>query len=207
MLRIAVISDHASPLAAPGSVDCGGQNVYVACLARELAAMDCKVDVFTRRDDPGQAPVVAWQENVRVIQVPAGPACHIPKEQMLPLMDGFTHYMARFARSQPAPYDVVHANFFMSGVVAQQLWRALGTPFVITFHALGMVRRLLQGPADGFPDERLAIEHALMRDAERIIAECPQDCEDMEALYGADSSRIDIVPCGFDPNELWPVRA
>jgi hypothetical protein len=207
MLRIAVISDHASPLAAPGSVDCGGQNVYVDYLARELAAMDCKVDVFTRRDHPGQAPVVPWHDNVRVIQVPAGPACHVPKEQMLPLMEVFTHYMTRFAQCQSTPYDVVHANFFMSGLVAQQVWRQLGTPFVITFHALGMVRRLLQGPADGFPDERLAIERALMRDAERIIAECPQDCADMEALYGADSSRIDIVPCGFDPDELWPVRS
>jgi glycosyltransferase involved in cell wall biosynthesis len=35
--RVALISDHASPLAAPGGLDCGGQNVYVAHLARELA--------------------------------------------------------------------------------------------------------------------------------------------------------------------------
>jgi hypothetical protein len=54
-LRIALISDHASPLAAPGSVDCGGQNVYVANLARELAQAGHAVDVFTRRDAPGSA--------------------------------------------------------------------------------------------------------------------------------------------------------
>lgn len=28
----------------------------------------------------------------------------------------------------------------------------------------------------------------------------------MERHYGADRRRIDIVPCGFDPQELWPMR-
>jgi D-inositol-3-phosphate glycosyltransferase len=99
----------------------------------------------------------------------------------------------------------VHANFFMSGVVAQHLKQALGIPFVITFHALGQVRRKAQCAADTFPPVRLGIEHSLMRDADRIIAECAQDRHDMERLYDAPSSRIDVAPCGFDPQELWPV--
>jgi D-inositol-3-phosphate glycosyltransferase len=205
--RIAILSDHASPLAAPGSVDCGGQNVYVANLARELAQCGYLVDVFTRRDSPEHAPLVHWRSNVRVIHVPAGPAHYIPKEQMLPYMDGFARYVARFARRQSAMYDVVHANFFMSGVVAQHLKQTLGIPFVITFHALGKVRRLAQGAADTFPPARSRIEDSLMRDADRIIAECPQDQHDMQQLYGAQGSRIDVAPCGFDPQELWPVPA
>ena len=203
--RVAILSDHASPLAAPGSIDCGGQNVYVANLARELALSGYMVDVFTRRDAPGQTQVVQWRTNVRVVHVPAGPAQYIPKEQMLPHMDAFARFVARFARRQEAMYDVAHANFFMSGVVAQHLKQTLGIPFVITFHALGQVRRLAQGAADAFPPERTRIELSLMRDADRIIAECPQDRLDMEQLYGAPGGRIDVAPCGFDPQELWPV--
>ena len=203
--RIAIISDHASPLAAPGSVDCGGQNVYVAQLARELARAGHLVDVFTRRDAPEQRQVVHWLENIRVIHVPAGPPRYVPKEQMLPHVDAFARYVTRFARRQPAAYDIAHANFFMSGMVAQHLKDALGLPFVITFHALGRVRRLAQGTADTFPTERMRIEAALMRAADRIIAECPQDRYDMERLYGAPLSRIAITPCGFSPDELWPV--
>lgn len=203
--RIAILSDHASPLAAPGSIDCGGQNVYVANLARELALSGYLVDIFTRRDSPSLPALVNLRSNVRVIHVPAGPAHYIPKEQMLPHMDAFARYVARFARRQSAMYDVVHANFFMSGVVAQHLKQALGIPFVMTFHALGKVRRLAQGAADTFPPARLRIEDSLMRDADRIIAECPQDRHDMEQLYGAQRSRIDVAPCGFDPQELWPV--
>ena len=38
MRRVALISEHASPLAQAGGVDSGGQNIYVAKLARQLAA-------------------------------------------------------------------------------------------------------------------------------------------------------------------------
>lgn len=206
--RIALISDHASPLAAPGSVDCGGQNVYVAHLARELALAGHQVDVFTRRDAPAQKPLVRWRDNVRVIHVPAGPAHHVPKEQMLPHVPAFARFTARFmahsARQQGAPYDIAHANFFMSGMVAQHLKEALGLPFVITFHALGQVRRMAQGAADAFPPGRVRIESGLMQQADRIIAECQQDRQDMEHLYGAHPARIAMAPCGFDPDELWP---
>jgi D-inositol-3-phosphate glycosyltransferase len=206
--RIALISDHASPLAAPGSIDCGGQNVYVAHLARELALAGHRVDVFTRRTAPGQQQVVQWRENIRVINVPAGPPHHVPKEHMLPHMPAFARFTTRFAaqsvRDQGAPYDIVHANFFMSGMVAQHLKAALGLPFVVTFHALGQVRRLAQGAADAFPPTRVRIEHSLMQQADRIVAECQQDRQDMERLYGADPARIAVAPCGFDPDELWP---
>jgi D-inositol-3-phosphate glycosyltransferase len=205
MLNIALISDHASPLAPPGGIDSGGQNVYVAYLATELAALGHRVDVFTRRDAGGQPPCQPWVDGVRVINVSAGPARFVPKEQLLPYMNEFSAGTIAFMRSQDASYDLVHANFFMSGVVAQQVRHALGIPFVITFHALGLVRRREQGTADGFPALRPAIERNLMREAERIVAECPQDFDDMTSLYEADPGRIDVVPCGFDPNELWPV--
>jgi glycosyltransferase involved in cell wall biosynthesis len=199
------VSDHASPLAAPGSIDCGGQNVYVAHLARELALAGHLVDIFTRRDAIGQKQLVHWHDNIRVVHVPAGPAHYVPKEHMLPFMQTFARFVTRFARRQPELYDIVHANFFMSGMVAQHLKQVLGIPFVITFHALGHVRRLAQGAADGFPSARVRIESMLMRQADRIIAECAQDRHDMEELYGAAPGRITVAPCGFDPEELWPV--
>ena len=207
MRKIALVSEHASPLASPGSIDSGGQNVYVAHVAKQLAQLGYLVDVFTRRDDSHQEQVVQWQPNIRVIQVPAGPAQYIPKEQLLSYMGEFGRFMIRFAKREKIPYDIVHANFFMSGMAAQQVKHALGIPYVVTFHALGRVRRLCQGQADTFPVSRLMIEEDLMRDADRIIAECPQDRRDMEQLYGAASERIEIVPCGFDPEELWPVPA
>lgn len=86
MQRIAIVSEHASPLAQLGGVDSGGQNVYVANVARELARQGHCVDVFTRLDDPYLSDQMDWDENVRVVHVPAGPARRLPKEALLPHM-------------------------------------------------------------------------------------------------------------------------
>lgn len=51
--RVAMVSEHASPLAELGGPDAGGQNVYVAQLAGQLARRGHEVVVYTRRDDPG----------------------------------------------------------------------------------------------------------------------------------------------------------
>ncbi len=206
MQKIAFISEHASPMALLGGADGGGQNVYVDHLARQLARLGYPVDIFTRRDHPLQPAVVEWRSGVRIVHVDAGPARTLPKEQLLPYMAEFGHGMLRFMRAEGHPYALAHANFFMSGMVAQQLKRLIGLPYVITFHALGRVRRLSQGQADGFSDTRFAIEEALMRDADCVIAECEQDECDMRDLYGDACVRQEIIPCGFDPDEFWPVR-
>ncbi len=203
--RIALISEHASPLCVLGGVDSGGQNVYVGQVAKHLAHLGYDVDVFTRRDSERLPEVAEWESGIRIINVPAGPPAFVRKEEMLPFMDDFTAYMLRFCRCQPECYELVHANFWMSGVVACELKKALGVPFVITFHALGRVRRLHQKDADQFPDQRFAVEDRIVSEADRILAECPQDEEDLIRLYNADPARISIVPCGFDPTELSPI--
>jgi D-inositol-3-phosphate glycosyltransferase len=202
--RIAMISEHASPLASLGGVDAGGQNVYVGQLARHLAMLGIEVDVFTRRDDPAQPDIVEWCEGVRVMHVDAGPPCPLPKEELLPHMPAFADEMsARWERGRA--YELIHANFWMSGLVAATLQERFGVPFVVTFHALGKVRRAHQGDADRFPDERFAIEERIVRTATHIVAECPQDEHDLITLYDADPARIDVIPAGFDPSELTPV--
>jgi D-inositol-3-phosphate glycosyltransferase len=203
MMRIALISEHASPLAMLGGVDAGGQNVYVGQVARHLAGFGHEVDIFTRRDRPDLPPVVPWCGGARIIHVPAGPPGPVRKEDLLPFMDAFTAFLLRVGRRRR--YDVIHSNFFMSSLVAADVKRATGTPFVVTFHALGRVRRLHQGGADTFPDERLAIEDRVVAEADQIIAECPQDRLDLLQLYRADPARITTIPCGFDPAEFWPI--
>lgn len=202
--RIALISEHASPFGVLGGVDSGGQNVYVGQLARHLAAMGYAVDVFTRRENSLLPEIADWVEGVRIIHVPAGPATCVRKEDLLPFMEDFTAYVRQFCEQQTPTYDLIHANFWMSGLVAAEVKRSLGIPFVITFHALGRVRRLHQGKADEFPDERFAIEDRIIAETDAIIAECPQDEEDLCKLYNADPAKITTIPCGFNPTEFEP---
>jgi glycosyltransferase involved in cell wall biosynthesis len=201
---IALISEHASPLAAVGGIDAGGQNIYVAQVARELGRLGYDVDVFTRRDSERVADVVDYAPGVRVIHVPAGPASYVRKEELLPHMDAFGDYVCDFARRRGG-YALSHANFFMSGLASLKLKECLSVPYVVTFHALGRVRRLHQRDADEFPEARMAIEDETIARADGIVAECPQDHRDLTTLYSADERRIAVIPCGFDRGEFWPI--
>ncbi len=204
--RIAMISDHASPLALAGSIDSGGQNIYVAHVARHLARQGHKIDVFTRKDDESLPEIQLWEEGVRIIHVAAGPAEFIRKEELLPHMQEFTEFLREFMVRHDITYDFIHAHSWMSALVAADLKKELGIPFAITFHALGRVRRQYQGVEDGFPDERFQIEDRVIAEADAIIAECPQDEQDLRILYEADPAKIQIIPCGFDPAEVWPME-
>ncbi|QQL50482.1 glycosyltransferase family 4 protein [Mucilaginibacter ginkgonis] len=205
-IRIALISEHASPLADLGGVDTGGQNVYVAQLAKELAEQGHYIDVYTRKESAQNAEVVDWLPHVRVIHVKAGPAAVIAKENILQYMDDFRDNMQQFILNEGLQYDLCHANFFMSGLVASGLKNALGIPFVITFHALGHIRKLHQKDQDKFPVERLAIEKMLCREADMIIAECPQDKEDLMNHCSAEEEKIAVAPCGYSHTEFYPVN-
>ncbi len=202
-LHVVLISEHASPLAVAGGVDAGGQNIYVAHVARALAAAGHQVDVLTRRDARALPAAVDMRPGVRVHHLDAGPADFVPKEQLLPHMPAFAEAARRLLRHSE-PIDVLHANFFMSGWVGLQLKRQFGAPLVTTFHALGLVRREHQGSADGFPAERIAIERTLVNRSDCVVAECPQDEADLQRLYGAQRARLATVPCGVDTTEFRP---
>lgn len=206
MKQIAFISEHASPLATLGGIDAGGQNVYVAELARHLAKVGYKVDVFTRWEDPEQQQVFNYSADVRVIHIKAGPVQYLPKEELLPHMKEFKENMVRFILEKGINYDLVHANFWMSALVAAELKLELKIPYVITFHALGHVRRMHQKEQDKFPPERVIIEEETAKLADQVIAECPQDKEDLIKYYNVDPAKITIIPCGFNPSEFYPVN-
>lgn len=94
-LSIALISEHASPLATVGGTDAGGQNIYVANVARCLAKAGHQVDVFTRRDSPDLPSVVDLRPGARVVHINAGPPSFVPKEQLLGHMPEFARCTER----------------------------------------------------------------------------------------------------------------
>lgn len=202
---IALISEHASPLASLGGVDSGGQNVYVAEIARHLAASGYQVDVFTRWDNPDLPQIITWIPDVRIIHMKAGPIAPVEKEYLFNHMREFTDNMLGFIDAEEIGYELIHANFWMSAMVAADLKKLRRIPFVVTFHALGHIRRIHQGSNDKFPDERIEIEKRIVKEANHIIAECPQDKEDLMQHYSAPAEKVTVIPCGFNPHEFYPL--
>jgi glycosyltransferase involved in cell wall biosynthesis len=199
--RVAMVSEHASPLAALGGPDAGGQNVYVAQVARQLARKGHRVTVYTRRDSADLPDRVTLDDGVQVVHVPAGSPTPVPKDELLPHMSEFGAFLAQ--EWSLSPPDVVHAHFWMSGLAALAGARETGVPVVQTYHALGTVKKRYQGASDTSPPQRLAIEEAVGHDCARIIATCSDEVAELKAM-GLDEDRISIVPCGVDPDQFRP---
>jgi glycosyltransferase involved in cell wall biosynthesis len=202
-MRIAMISEHASPLADLGGVDAGGQNTHVAELSRALAELGHDVRVYTRRDAPDLPSMVKMTDGVMVAHVNAGPPSVLPKDDLLPYMKDFGRELAGLWRGGWTP-DVAHAHFWMSGLATVTAARPYSLPVVQTYHALGTVKRRHQGAADTSPPARIGYERALGRAVDRVIAQCQDEIGELVRM-GVPRSRINLVPSGVDLDRFNPV--
>jgi D-inositol-3-phosphate glycosyltransferase len=200
-MKIAFVSEHASPLAAVGGSDCDGQNVHVAELARALGAQGHQVTVYTRHDGSSPRDRVRMCRGVTVEHVRAGPAKVLPKDKLLPHMSAFGRYLAaHWGRDTP---DVVHAHFWMSGLAALDGAREHGVPVVQTFHALGVVERRHQGADDTSPESRIRTEVAIARDVAAVLATSSDEERELARL-GVPAHRISVIPCGVNVSAFRP---
>ncbi|WP_417826637.1 glycosyltransferase [Streptomyces calvus] len=201
-MHIALVSEHASPLATLGGVDAGGQNVHVAALAGALADRGHRVTVHTRRDAPALPDRVALREGVEVHHVPAGPPEPVPKDRLLPYMEEFGRLLLREWRARTP--DVVHSHYWMSGVASLWAARELGLPLLHTFHALGTVKRRHQRLADTSPAERIGCEIEVGLGCDRVVATCRDEVAELVRM-GVPAARIGVVPCGVDTDRFTPM--
>ena len=195
-MKIAMVSEHASPLAA-----LGGQNVHVAELSAALARRGCPVTVFTRRDDPDLPERVETPQGYTVVHVPAGPPEPVPQDELLQYMGPFAQFLdAQWSADRP---DVTHAHFWMSGIATELAARHLNLPAVQTFHGLGVVKRRHHGAQDTTPQERLRMESTVARNATWVAATCTDEVFELMRM-GRSRSRISVVPCGVDLERFTP---
>jgi D-inositol-3-phosphate glycosyltransferase len=188
---------HTSPLDQPGTGDAGGLNVYVAGLARALALRGVEVDVLTRATGPGPATVQV-APGVRVLRVAAGPA-DAGKADLPPLLDAVTDAALRHPGLRPQGYDVVHAHYWLAGLVGRVVADRWGAPLVHTMHTMAKVKNATLGPGEApEPERRVVGEERVVSTADALVASTAEEAADLVDLYGADPRRVHVVPPGVD---------
>jgi D-inositol-3-phosphate glycosyltransferase len=207
MRRVAVISLHTSPLLQPGSGDSGGMNVYVREMVSSLAQAGLQCTTYTRCDRIGLPREVLVEHNHTVVPVEAGPH-NLPKEALADVLDAFTAGVLDHITAHGG-VDVVHANYWLSGVVAHRIKHALDIPFVSTFHTLARVKAEGGDPEPGWRD---TTETELINCADAICVSCVEEEQQFRRLYGDPRGRIEIVAPGvehafFAPGERTGARA
>jgi D-inositol-3-phosphate glycosyltransferase len=191
--RVALISLHTSPLIQPGSGDSGGMNVYVREVASALAQAGVECTTYTRAHRPDLPAEVFVEPGHRVVHVPAGPF-DLPKEALTTELDEFTEGVIAHVAAGPG-VDVVHGNYWLSGVVGHRLKHHFGLPLVSTFHTLARVKA--EG-GDLEPVWREQAEAEVIACSDAICVSCPEEERQFRRLYGDPSGRIEIVPLAVE---------
>lgn len=189
---LAVLSLHSSPLAQPGTGDSGGMNVYVRELAASLAQAGVDTTVYVRRWADDLPREVAVEPGFRVVHLDAG-AIDLPKEQLPDTVDAFADALVEDLVD--APVDVLHANYWLSGVVGHQVKHRLDLPLVSTFHTLARVKAETGDPE---PQRRVDAEADVIGCSDVILANSVEEVSQLQRLYGAESGRIEIVAPGVE---------
>ncbi|MEF3273888.1 MAG: glycosyltransferase [Chloroflexus sp.] len=204
-MRIAMLSVHSSPLARLGGKEAGGMNVYVRELARELGQRGMLVDIFTRSQDRATPTITPLGRGVRLISLHAGPAAPYDKNLLLTYLPEFVSRVRCFADGEDLSYDVIHSHYWLSGEAALRLRRVWRAPVVQMFHTLGVMKNSVARSAEEVETRRrIAIERRLMREVDTVVAATPLDRAQMVWHYGADASRIRVIPCGVDLRRFHP---
>jgi D-inositol-3-phosphate glycosyltransferase len=164
-------------------------NVYVREVASALAQAGVDCTTYTRAHRPGLAPEVTVEPGHRVVHVPAG-AYDLPKEALAAELDEFTAGVVDDIERGPG-IDLVHGNYWLSGVVGHRLKHHLGVPLVSTFHTLARVKA--EG-GDLEPEWREQAEAEVIACSDAICVSCPEEERQFRRLYGDPTGRIEIVP-------------
>jgi len=193
MQRVAVLSLHTSPLAQPGSGDSGGMNVYVRELVSSLSQAGVECTTYTRASRPGLAEVVQVEPGHRVVHIPAGPY-DLSKEQLPSVIADFGDAVVDHIKND-SPADVLHANYWLSGLVGHRIKHELDLPFVSTFHTLAKVKA--EG-GDFEPEWRERAEAEIIGCADAICVSCTEEERQFLRLYGEPAGKIEIIAPGVE---------
>jgi len=193
VLRVAILSFHTSPLTQPGVGDAGGMNVYVRELVSALAHAGLDCTTYTRAWRADLPEVVQVEPNHRVVHVPAGPF-DLSKEDLLDVVDQFTDGVVERIRAEGG-VDVVHANYWLSGMAGHRLKHELGVPLVMTFHTFARVKA--EG-GDPEPLHRESTELGIWGCTDTVCVSCSEEERQVRRLHGDPRGRIEIVPPGVD---------
>jgi D-inositol-3-phosphate glycosyltransferase len=206
-MRIAMLSYHTCPLATLGGKNTGGMNVYVQMLTRRLGRLGVHVDVFTRSQDE-HVPHVLHDLGYgnRIVHVPSGPEIPLPKDELAEHIPTFVEGILKFAELKNCKYDLIHSHYWMSGIAALSLKNTWDVPVINMFHTLGLMKqRVARSKEEAEGDYRINGERNVLAKSDRIVASTQAELAQLQWLYQADPSKVEIIPPGVDTTHFYPI--
>ena len=181
-MNILQISYHTSPMNSLGVNDGGGLNVYVEAISKELAK-DNTVHIIT-----GEEAKNINKKNLKLssFNLFSNQSNIYEKKDFL---DEFINKTFQYIEEHEI--DVVHAHYWLSGLVAKEIKQRYKIPFIFTSHSLGVFVQ-----ENGL--ERISAEKEIFNSADKITASSRFEKDNLLNRYGVDKLKIHITTPGLD---------
>ncbi|BES70563.1 HAD-IIB family hydrolase [Marinobacter nanhaiticus D15-8W] len=192
------------------TADTGGHIRYLLELVEALSRrpeVEHQIIVTRAFDDPKLgAEYTAAEEslgpNVTLWRCPGQTSDYLAKEALWSELPALTEALVDRMREQGIRPDLVHAHYADAGIMAYQLKRRLGIPYVFTAHSLGASK--LQHASPDKPisrtlRRRIRYEELAVRGASSMIASSEHEAKFQYGLYRChDLNRTKVNPPGCD---------
>ena len=187
-MNILQISFHTSPFSSIGKFDSGGLNVYVQQVSHHLSI----------------------NHNLTIVTAEKAENFKLDNLNFLSLnlfdsglgTEDKEKYLQEFIEKLNENYDlksfdVIHAHYWLSGLVAKHISNKFNIPFVFTAHSLGVF-------LDGYNKERVDCEKLIMNSSDLITASSNFEQTLISESYQIDKNKIKKITPGIDRSVFIP---
>ena len=187
-MNILQLAFHTSPFNEVGKNDGGGMSIYVQQISRHLS-YNHNVTVVT-----GEKAESFKDNNLEFISLNIfEPELNVEDKEV---------YLQEFKNKLEESldlknFDIIHAHYWLSGLVAKEISNELTIPFIFTSHSLGVF-------LDGYNKERVDCEKIVMTSSDLVTASSEFENMLIADTYKVDENKIKKIIPGVDREIFSP---
>ena len=187
-MNILQLAFHTSPFSIVGKNDGGGMSVYVQQISKYLSE-NHSVTVVT-----GEKADSFTDKNLEFISLDIFESELNVEDKEIYLQEFKNKLVDSLDLNS---FDVIHAHYWLSGLVAKEISNQLNIPFIFTSHSLGIF-------LDGYNKERVDCEKIVMTSTNLVTASSVFETMLIADTYKIDENKIKKITPGVDRKIFIP---
>ena len=187
-MNILQISFHTAPFSSIGKFDSGGLNVYVQQVSHHLSINHNLTIVTAEKAENFKLDNINYQS---LNLFDSGLATEDKEKYLQEFIEKLNE------NYDLKSFDVIHAHYWLSGLVAKHISNEFNIPFVFTAHSLGVF-------LDGYNKERVDCEKLIMTSSNYITASSNFEQNLISESYQIDKNKIKKITPGIDRSLFVP---
>ena len=188
-MKILQISFHTSPFGSVGKFDSGGLSIYVQQTAKLLSN---KHDVTVVTAEKAES---FKENNLEFVSLNLFEKDLSVEDKEIHLQD-FRKKLDEIVDLKS--FDIIHAHYWLSGLVAKQIAEEFKIPLIYTSHSLGIF-------LEGYNNERVDCEKIVMTASDFVTASSEFENVLISENYKIDKNKIKHIPPGVD-REIFSIN-